>query len=258
VIQPQRIRNNPEFVAQLRHWAPDVIVVVAYGKILPPEILALPPHGCINVHASLLPRYRGAAPIQWALIRGETRTGISVMLMTEEMDAGPVLLQCPLAIEPGETYGELERRLAELGAACLLRALRGWRAGTIQAQPPDITQVTFAPPITKDMGQIDWSRSAEEIARWVHGLSPNPGAYFTWEGKRVKVYRARAHAKSESSSLGPAGTVVSVEPALMVACGSGVLELVEVQLEGRRRASGSEVARGLRWRPGQQLAGTET
>lgn len=248
VAQPEKVRKNPEFAALLRRWLPDVVVVVAYGKILPPDVLQIPPHGCINVHASLLPRYRGAAPIQWALIRGEKETGISIMLMNEEMDAGPVLLQCAVPIGPEETFGELQARLAQLGARCLLEGLRRWQAGDLKPQPQNPALATFAPPVHKELGKINWEQPAETIARLVRGLSPNPGAYFLFQGRRVKVYRAR-HLGSEPRAV-PPGTIVRVEPQLEVACQTGVLVLVEIQLEGRRKSGGSDVARGLRWQPG--------
>ncbi len=251
VAQPGKVRGSADFIALLRRWQPDIIVVVAYGKILPREVLEIPPHGCINVHASLLPRYRGAAPIQWALIHGEKETGVSIMLMNEEMDAGPVLLQRSVAIGPDETFGELQERLAHLGAACLLEALREWHAGTLTPRPQDPSQVTFAPPVSTELGQINWAQPAETIARLVRGLSPSPGAYFFFQGRRVKVYRARS-VRSESQ-VAPPGTVLRVEPELEVACESGVLVLSEIQLEGRRRGPGSEVARGLRWQPGLRL-----
>ncbi len=251
LTQPEKVRNNADFLALLRSWQPDVIVVVAYGKILPREILEVPPHGCINVHASLLPRYRGAAPIQWALIRGEKETGITIMLMNEEMDAGPVLLQCPVTIGPDETFGELQQRLAHLGARCLLEALRKWQAGVLTPQPQDGAQATFAPPISKELGEINWAQPAETIACLVRGLSPSPGAYFFFEGRRVKVYRA--YELPMQPQTAPPGTVLRVEPQLEVACQSGVLVLCEIQLEGRRKATGSEVARGLRWQPGLRL-----
>ncbi|MCX8072518.1 MAG: methionyl-tRNA formyltransferase [Candidatus Binatia bacterium] len=253
VVQPEKVRGNAEFLRVLRGWQPDVIVVVAYGKILPREILEIPPHGCINVHASLLPRYRGAAPIQWALIRGESESGITIMLMTEEMDAGPILLQRRVSIASEETYGELQKRLAHLGAACLLEALHAWHKGVLQPRLQDAAQVSFAPLIRSDLGKIDWQKPAAEIAQLVRGLSPSPGAYFLWKGRRVKVYRARVQSSEEQLRLDP-GTIVRVDPRLEVACGDGVLELVEIQVEGRRQGKGSEVARGLRWQPGHRLA----
>jgi methionyl-tRNA formyltransferase len=252
VLQPSKVRDNPELFAALRAWRPDVIVVAAYGKILPREILEIPPHGCINVHASLLPKYRGAAPIQWALLNGEQVTGITIMLMSEEMDAGPVLLQRSVFIEPEETCGELQARLAREGAECLVEALRAWHAGRLTPQPQDSSQVTFAPALRKEQALIDWNQSADAISRIVRAFAPNPGAFFLWQGKRVKVYRARALEDAGSEGTLP-GTVLEVEPRLVVACRVGALELIEVQLEGRRKSAGSAFARGVRWRPGDRL-----
>lgn len=252
VVQPEKVRGNPELLATLRGWQPDVIVVVAYGKILPREILQLPSHGCINVHASLLPRYRGAAPIQWALLRGERETGVSIMLMNEEMDAGPVLLQERVTIGPEETYGELRERLAHLGAQCLLQALAAWHAGTVVPQVQNAAAVTLAPAVDKAQAAISWQESAEDVCRKVRAFHPTPGAYFLWHGKRVKVHRARVAAVGNAEL--PPGTVVAVEPQLVVRCAQGAVELVEVQLEGRRKALGVEFARGARWHVGQRLA----
>lgn len=238
VLQPEKVRD-PAFEQALRRLAPDLIVVAAYGRILPRAILELPPRGCINVHASLLPRHRGAAPIAWAILAGDHTTGVTIMNMTEEMDAGDILLQRATPIGPEETGGELTTRLAALGADLLVEAIDGLRAGTLRPRPQDDAEVTFAPRIEQQQRRIDWRRPAEELARLVRALSPAPCAFTTLAGRRFKVFRARAVPNAGAGA--PPGTVVGAHgDAIAVATGRGTLELLEVQLEGRRRLAAGD------------------
>ena len=240
VFQPEKLRA-PETLDTLASWAPELIVVVAYGKILPKHVLELPPLGCINVHGSLLPKYRGAAPIQWAILRGAERTGITIMCMNERMDAGDILLQQETAIGPQETYGELQARLAEMGARALLDAIARLHAGTLMPQPQREDEMTLAPMIKKAEGRIDWTQPALQISRMVRAFNPWPSAFTALRGKQLKIHRA--HAEAVHSTAAP-GTVLGVGEGVSVATGGGTLVLDEVQLEGRKRLPAAEFARG--------------
>jgi methionyl-tRNA formyltransferase len=239
LLQPEKLRP-PEFLEGLRKWAPDLIVVAAYGRILPKTVLDLPRLGCINVHGSLLPKYRGAAPIQWAILRGEVVTGITIMQMTERMDAGDILLQRETHIGEDETYGELQVRLAEIGAQALAGAIALLHAGTLRAQPQREEDVTPAPPIAKDNGRIDWTQPAAVIARMVRAFNPWPSAFTSLDGKLLKIHRAHVRGASASSP----GIVVQTQGDLAVATGAGTLVLDELQVEGRKRLSAAEFSRG--------------
>ncbi len=247
VLQPLKIRT-PEFLDQLSAWAPELIVVAAYGRILPRTILDLPRLGCINVHASLLPKYRGAAPIQWAILRGEVRTGVTIMRLVEELDAGDMLLQREIDIDAGETYGELQTRLAGLGATALHDVLALLHAGTLVATPQVHEQATLAPPLEKEQGRIDWCKSAVEIARQVRAFNPWPSAFTHIEGKLLKIHRAHAAAAADSDRA--PGTVLSSGAEIRIATGDGALVLDELQLEGRKRLAAAEFSRGGAPRPG--------
>jgi len=250
VLQPLKIRT-PEFLEQLRAWAPDLIVVAAYGRILPRSILDLPPLGCINVHASLLPRYRGAAPVQWAILRGEERAGVTIMRVVEELDAGDMLLQRSTDIGPTETYGELQVRLATLGAAALTEAVQLLHVGALRGEPQASEQVTLAPPLTKEQGRIDWTQSAVAICRQIRAFHPWPSAYTHLDGKLLKIHRA--HPIDAEPAAVPAGTVVAATPSIEIAAGDGVVALDELQLEGRKRLVASEFARGGHLRVGVRV-----
>jgi methionyl-tRNA formyltransferase len=247
VAQPQKLRDG-RAAELLRGWNPDLIVVAAYGRILPREMLDLPRLGCINVHASLLPKYRGAAPIQWAILRGETVTGVTIMRMNERMDEGDVLLQRSLEILPGETYGELQARLAELGATALVDALVELKGGRLVATPQDHRAATLAPMIKKEDGRVDWAQAADDIVRRVRAFNPWPSTFTRLSGKLLKIHRAKAGA--EQSSCKP-GTVVMLGDAVHVAAGAGIVEIEELQLEGRKRLAAKEFARS-----GQLAVGT--
>lgn len=253
VLQPDKIRT-PEFLEQLRTWKPDLIVVAAYGRILPNSILELPPHGCINVHASLLPKYRGAAPMQWAILNGDAKTGVTIMQMSEEMDAGDILLSRETPLGGEEALPSLQTRLAALGAEALMDALKELRAGKLHPQPQDPSRVTFAPMIRKEDGAIDWGRPAAEIARRVRAFDPWPSAYTALDGKRLKICRTRAH-KGDRGTAVPAGTVVAVGETIRVVCGEGDLLIEELQLEGRKRLSAGDLSRGSAIAVGARLGG---
>jgi len=252
VLQPEKVRT-PDFLAQLRAWRPDLAVVAAYGRILPLSVLELPRLGCINVHASLLPRYRGAAPIQWAILRGEAETGITIMQMNERMDEGDILLQEATPIGADETYGELQGRLAALGAGTLMRALSAQERGELVPRPQDPSQATLAPMIKKEDGRIDWSLSAAEIARCVRGFAPWPSAFTALGGKLLKIHRARA-ATAHATAAAP-GTVLSAGDTIDVATGSGVLEVQVLQLEGRKALAAADFARSGAATTGARLGG---
>ncbi|HZP43937.1 MAG TPA: methionyl-tRNA formyltransferase [Candidatus Binatia bacterium] len=248
VLQPERVRD-PAFIDALRALAPDLVVVAAYGRILPRTILDLPPRGCINVHASLLPRHRGAAPVAWAIMAGDATTGVSIMNMVEEMDAGDVLLQRETPIAPDDTTGTLTARLARLGATALGEAIDGLHAGTIRPVPQDRSRVTFAPRIEREQARIDWRRPAEELERLVRALSPAPVAFTTLEGRRLQVHRARV-----GTGAGAPGRVITARPSgIVVGTGSVPLVLLDVQLEGRRRMSAGEFVAGRPLAPGTCL-----
>jgi methionyl-tRNA formyltransferase len=249
VLQPQKLRT-PDFAAALQAYSPDLAVVAAYGKILPKAVLDVPRYGCINVHASLLPKYRGAAPIQWAILRGETETGITIMQMNEQMDAGDILLQQSTAIGDDETYGELQARLADFGAGVLLEALHRLRAGMLAARPQDPAAVTLAPTISKEDGRIDWARPAVGIARMVRAFNPWPSAYTQLGGALLKIHRAQATA---APAAAPAGTVTTAGAGIAVATADGTLVITELQLAGRKRLTAAEFCRGGHVHAGMRL-----
>lgn len=231
VFQPQNIRT-PEALEHLSGWRPDLIVVAAYGKILPKTILDLPAFGCINIHASLLPKYRGAAPMQWAIARGETHSGVTIMQVSQELDAGDILLQKPVALKPDETGGSLHDTLAALGAQALVEAMALFKQGKLVATPQDKAAVTYAPLLKKEDGEIDWTHSAAGIERRIRAFHPWPSSY-TWLGnKRLKILAACL--STIEASAAP-GTIISrQDKALTVATGQGSLTLDRVQLEGKK------------------------
>src|SRR5215470_7308821 len=189
VFQPQKLRT-PEVLARLHEWRPDLIIVVAYGKMLPNAILEFPPLGCINVHASLLPKYRGAAPIQWAIAQGESETGVTIMCISERMDAGDILLQRTLPIEKTDTGGSLHNKLSQLGAQALREALQLLKHGQLSARQQDEAEATYAPIIKKEDGRIDWTQEALVIERRIRAFNPWPSAYSTFQGKLLKIFKA--------------------------------------------------------------------
>lgn len=256
VLQPEKIRS-PEVQQVLAELAPDLIVVVAYGQILPESILKIPPYGCINVHASLLPRYRGAAPIQWAIINGETETGVTTMLMDKGMDTGPILLQERVPIEPEDTAGSLQDKLALRGADLLLRTLRALEEGTLHPQPQDPSQATYAPLLKKEDGLLDWRDSAQRIHCKVRGLNPWPGAYTYFNGKILKIWKTLLVPHYVDETASPPGTILEIRKGEgpLIKTGEGCIILTELQPENRRIMTGEEFCRGYRITPGIILGG---
>jgi methionyl-tRNA formyltransferase len=242
VLQPQRARDQ-QFVADLRDLAPDVAVVVAYGRILPLEVLEVPPFGFVNVHFSLLPEYRGAAPVQRAIIDGAPNTGVSIIVLTEGMDEGPILAERKVAIDPEDTSGTLGARLAEVGAELLVETLPAYADGRVTAQEQDHDRATYAPKITDEDAHIQWGKSADDIRNLIRGLNPDPGAWTTVGGKRVKVFGAQA--ASGRNDLEP-GRVVATKEGLLIGTIDQPLLLADVQVEGKRRMAGADAARGMR------------
>jgi len=247
VYQPERVRR-PEAVEHLRALAPDVMVVVGYGQIIPQAVIDIAPLGIINVHASLLPKYRGAGPIQWAIVNGETRTGVTTMRIDAGLDTGDMLLKAETEIGAEENAIELGRRLAVLGADLLVETLQGLERGSIKPQKQDPTAATYAPILKKEDGLIDWTQPAQAIHNRVRGLQPWPGAYTRLRGSTLQIWRSRAH----ESDGGSPGSVVSLRP-LAVACGSGSLELLELQLEGRKRIPAADFVNGQRLAQNEML-----
>jgi methionyl-tRNA formyltransferase len=250
VLQPERVRD-PAFAGALHALAPDLVVVAAYGRILPRAVLEIPPHGCINVHASLLPRHRGAAPIAWAILAGDDVTGVSIMAMTEEMDAGDVLLRRETPIAADDTAGTLGARLARLGAEAIVEAIATLKAGTARATPQPAVGVTFAPRIERAQCRMDWQRPAVELERQVRALAPEPSAFTTLGGRLLKVHRAAVDTGRPSGS--PGQVVAAGADGIIVAAGAGALRLLEVQLEGRRRLPAAAFVSGHRLEAGTCL-----
>jgi len=242
VHQPGPLRR-PEAFAEIKALAPDVIVVAAFGQILPADVLRLPGFGCLNVHASLLPRHRGAAPIQAAILDGDAETGVTIMLMDEGLDTGPMLARRATSIAPDETAGMLADRLAHLGAELLIETLPRWLAGGVSPEAQDTTGATLTRPIAKQQGRLDWARSAEELARRVRAYTPWPGAYTTWEGRTVKIARARA-VPDDAAGRPPGTCYLAGGGDLRCACGQGALALEVIQLEGRRALPVADALRG--------------
>lgn len=238
VFQPNTLKNEDE-QARLRELAPEVIIVVAYGKLLPKAVLDIPPHGCINVHGSLLPRWRGAAPIQWAVIAGDEKAGVTTMQMAEGLDTGDMLLTYETTVGETETAGELFDRLAQSGAELLTQTLV--KLDEIEPRPQDDAQSCYAHMLDKQMAVIDWSKSAHEIDCLIRGLNPWPIALTTLSGERLKVFAAE-----KAAGNGEPGTVLEANPkkGLTVACGEGALKLTEIQLVGGKRMKATDFLRG--------------
>ncbi len=232
LLQPTKMKDV-DFFATLSSWKPDCIAVAAFGRILPPAILSLPPLGCINVHGSLLPKYRGAGPIQWAIINGETETGITTMLMDEGMDTGALLLQEKMPISPDDTAGSLSVRLAELGGRMLVKTLAQLTAGSLIPRAQDHSQATLAPLLKKEDGVIDWTMPATVIANRIRGLAPWPGAHTDAKTERWTIYRALA--LDEPARGGPGEVTAVQKDVIHVATGRGVLAIYEVQPANGRR-----------------------
>ena len=252
LLQPLKMKD-PEFLQALAGWKPDLIAVTAFGRILPPAILSLPPLGCINVHGSLLPKYRGAGPIQWAIINGETETGITTMLMDEGMDTGAMLLQEAIPITPDDTAGTLSPRLAELGGRLLVETITRLKTGTLVPRHQDSSRATLAPVLKKEDGAIDWALPATALANRVRGLSPWPGAFTTVGGDRWTIWRALAFPGLMTK---PPGSVVAItNEAIHVSTGEGILAVMELQPANSRRMAVSQYLAGHPIAVGLQLGG---
>ena len=256
IFQPDSIRTD-DVIERLRTWRPDLIVVVAYGKILPAAVLALPRGGCINVHASLLPEYRGAAPIQWAIARGETRTGVTIMQINEKMDAGDILLQKTVVLKSDETGGSLHDTLANLGSHALVEAIRGLKTGRLTAVPQDESAATYAPRLRKEDGEIDWSRPAVQIERRIRAFHPWPSAYTWLAGKRLKILAAHVQNGERRDSRSPStapGTIIDLhDDFLSIATGDRNLGIGAVQLQGKKALPIAAFVKGHRLVPGDRL-----
>jgi methionyl-tRNA formyltransferase len=241
IFQPPNIKDQ-SFIELFQKLKPEIIVVAAFGQILPKVIIDFPPLGCLNIHPSLLPKYRGAAPINWSIIRGETKTGVTIMLMDEGMDSGDILLQQETGIGAAETYGELHDRLASMGASLLMEAIEQMIAGKALRKPQDSTLVTYAPRLTKETGQINWHDSAFNIVNLVRGLSPTPAAYTFLERQVLKIFVAEANQNKVSETPGTIGA--DTARGLPVAASDGYVILKEVQLSGKKKMPIKEFLRG--------------
>jgi methionyl-tRNA formyltransferase len=243
VMQPLKVRQ-PEVVQQLRDLAPTVIVVAAFGQILPPSILSIPRHGCLNVHASLLPRHRGAAPIPAAILAGDRQTGVTIMLMDEGLDTGPIVSQAAIEIHPDDTTASLTEKLGHLGGQLVLDTLPRWLAGEITPQKQDEQGVTYSRLLRKEDGRISWTEPAALIARKCRAFYPWPTTFTFWGERELKILRARALPTQQAK--GVAGTVVRINSEVAVVTGDGLLILEEVQLAGKRPLTITEFVRGQR------------
>ncbi len=249
ITQPDRIKTNDEFRAQLTGLKPDAIIVVGYGRIIPQWMLDLPPLGNINLHASLLPKYRGAAPIQWAIANGETVTGVTTMRIDAGLDTGDILLQQELPIASDDTAETLAPRLASIGADLMVETLRRLQAGSVHPRPQDNAQASLAPILKKEDGQVDFTRSATDIFNRVRGFQPWPGAYTKFRGKPLQLMKARP-----ATDVVPPSELRVNSDRLVVGCGHNTsLELLEIQLEGRKRSSARDFVHGYRPEPGEKL-----
>lgn len=250
VFQPRKVRE-PENIEELRKYQADVIVVVAFGQILPREILELTPYGCINVHASLLPSYRGAAPIQWAVINGETVSGVTTMQMDEGLDTGDMLLKTEVPLEPEETGGSLHDKLAAAGASLCVRTLKALEEGTVTPKKQGESPTAYASMLKKEMGEIRWEDPAISIERLIRGLNPWPSAYTGWQDKTMKIWEAEI--LEEDSGQEP-GTVVRVDKdGFLVQTGKGLLKVTALQIPGKKRMEADAFLRGYSMEPGEKL-----
>jgi methionyl-tRNA formyltransferase len=243
ILQPLNIRDIT-FLNELSNLRPDIIVVVAYGKILPKDILKLPPHGCINVHASLLPKYRGATPIQWAIINGEKKTGITIMLMDEGLDTGDILFQEETEISDDDNAETLSKKLSELGASLLIETIKKIKDGSIKPVP-QVERPTFAPPLKKEDGRIDWSKSARDIFNFVRGMYPWPCAYCYLNKERIKITKVKV-----LEGTGKPARIEKVENDIVVGTGKGLISIIELQPEGKKLMTAKAFIQGRRLKEG--------
>jgi methionyl-tRNA formyltransferase len=254
VVTPTTLRDA-DVLQQLRAWRPNLIVVVAFGMLLPPEVLDLPPGGCLNVHASLLPRWRGAAPVPAAILAGDATTGVTIMKMDVGLDTGPILRQVALDINPDDTQASLGKRLSHLGADLLQEVVPDWLAGGITPRPQDESLATWAPPLEKQDGRIEWGQSAEQIARRVRAFDPWPGTFTEWAGGRLRILQVQVINLPTLATAAdtPPGSVIATSNGPIVVTGDGGLILITVQPPGKRPMSGADFARGARGFVGSRL-----
>ena len=246
ILQPEKIaREDRERILAEK---PEVIVVAAFGKILRPALLDAPPFGCVNAHASLLPAYRGAAPVNWAIANGETVTGVSIMKMDEGIDTGPILAMREVPIEPADDAGSLLEKLAACAGPLLLETLRDWLAGKIRPRPQPAAGASYAPMLKKEDGLVDWTRPARIVAARLRGMNPWPGAYTFWQGKAIKLLQAEC-----VDGAGEPGTVLRAKKEWIVATGEGALRLLSVQVEGKKAMDAAAFLNGVRVREGDRL-----
>ncbi|PYY17712.1 MAG: methionyl-tRNA formyltransferase [Acidobacteria bacterium] len=251
IEQPEKIKSNADFRVLLEKIQPDAIIVVGYGRIVPPWMLALPKHGNINLHGSLLPKYRGAAPIQWAIAEGEKVSGVTSMLLNEGLDTGDILLQRELAIAPDDTAIGYGQRLAAVGAELMVETLRQLADGTIKPQPQDHSRASLAPILKKEDAQADFESPAQRIYNRLRGFQPWPGCYAVLKGKKLGITSAKVHSYSGTQ---PKGEMLVDRDQLFVICGeNSVLQLLEVQPEGKRRMAAADFIRGYRPQSGEKL-----
>lgn len=251
IEQPERIKNNAEFRALLESIAPEVIIVVGYGRIVPPWMLSLPRRGNINLHGSLLPKYRGAAPIQWAIAEGESVSGVTTMVLNEGLDTGDILLQRELKIEPEETAISYGRRLADVGAGLMVETLQGLGSGSISPRPQDHSRASLAPILKKEDGFVDFGLTAQQIYNRLRGFQPWPGCYTTFRGKKLGIVSAKPVASAGGQPDGP--TTIEGDRFLVSCGGNTRLELLEVQPEGKRKMSAGDFVRGYHPASGEKL-----
>lgn len=253
VFQPERVRKNEEFLEELKKLAPDVIVVVAFGQLLPVSVLTLPKYGCVNVHASLLPMYRGAAPLQWVIINGEKVSGVTTMQMDKGLDTGDMLLKEEVAIEPKETYETYHDKLSVVGAQLLIKTLDGLEAGTITPVKQE-GDTCYASMIDKSLGNLDFTRPAVELERLMRGLDPAPAAYSFLDGKLLKLFGADVVDSDKEYSAQECGIITNItKNTFDITTGAGVLRVNEVQLEGKKRMDAASFLRGCRLTDGTAL-----
>lgn len=241
VLQPEKLKDE-QFINSLKNFNADLFVVVAF-RILPKEVFTIPPKGSFNLHGSLLPRYRGAAPIQWALINGEKETGLTTFALDEKVDTGNIFLQEKIKIEDEDDFGSLHDKMSTAGAELVLRTVELIESGSFELKEQDGSLASPAPKITKETGKIEWNKSAKEIHNLVRALSPHPGAYFYFGNKQIKIYKT----KIDNSVSPGTGKIMQIKNQLFAGCGNGTLEILELQQEGKKRLSADEFLRGFRF-----------
>ncbi|MEK6531231.1 MAG: methionyl-tRNA formyltransferase [Deltaproteobacteria bacterium] len=253
VLEPETIKHGP-FIERLKAIAPDFVVVVAYGKILPQAVLNIPRYGCVNLHASLLPKYRGPSPINRAVINGDEETGVTTMLMDKGMDTGPMLLKERLLIGESDTAEDLSKRLSASGAGLVVRTLEEMRDGLVKPEPQDESEASYAGFLKKEDGRIDWSSDAGLIKNLVRGMYPWPGAYTFHNGNFLKVHRGDVAPTNDAGKALPPGTITGVSDGFIgVACGQGAYNITELQMQGRKRLSSADFLKGYRLKEGDRL-----